>query len=128
MPSSFVTPWTVALKAPLPMGFSRQEDWSGLSFPPPGDLPNPGINPASPAWAGGLFTAEPPGKPAAWRLKIRVSAGLVPPEVALLGMSVAILSLRVCVCVCVCVCVLRIQACGIRAHLNGLILTQSPLY
>ena len=39
----FVTPWTVALQDPLPMGFSRQEHWSGLSFPPPGDLPNLGI-------------------------------------------------------------------------------------
>ena len=43
------TPWTVAHQAPLPMGFSRQEYWSGLPCPPPGDLPNPGIEPASPA-------------------------------------------------------------------------------
>ena len=43
----FVTPWTVARQAPLPMGFSRQEYWSGLPFPSPGDLPNPGITPAS---------------------------------------------------------------------------------
>ena len=54
-----VTPWTVAHKAPLPMGFPRQE-WSGLSFPSPGDLPNPGIEPASPALAEGFFTTEPP--------------------------------------------------------------------
>ena len=46
------------------MGFPRQEYWSGSPFPPPGDLPNPGIEPTSPAWAGGFFTAEPPGKPA----------------------------------------------------------------
>ena len=39
---TFVTPWTVAHQAPLSMGFSRQEYWSGLPFPPPGDLPNPG--------------------------------------------------------------------------------------
>ena len=45
------------------MGFSRQEYWSGLPFPPPGDLPNPGIKPTSPALAGGFFTAEPPGLP-----------------------------------------------------------------
>ena len=48
------------------LGFSRQEYWSGLSFPPPGDLPDPGIEPvasASPALAGGLFTTVPPGKP-----------------------------------------------------------------
>ena len=43
----FVTPWTVAQQAPLPMGFSRQEHWSGLPFPPPGDLPNPGIESVS---------------------------------------------------------------------------------
>ena len=45
--SDFGTPWTVAHQAPLSMGFSSQEYWSGLPFPPPGDLPNPGIEPAS---------------------------------------------------------------------------------
>ena len=45
---SFVTPWTVACRAPLSMGFFRQEYWSGLPFPAPGDLPNPGIKPRSP--------------------------------------------------------------------------------
>ena len=61
---SFATPWTVAHQAPLSMGFSKQEDWSGLPFPPPGDLPGPGIEPASllsPALAGGFFTTVPPG-------------------------------------------------------------------
>ena len=56
----FGTLWTAACQAPLSMGFSRQEDWSGLSCPPPGDLPNPGIEPASlmsSALAGGFFTA-----------------------------------------------------------------------
>ena len=48
-PKFFVTPWTVAHQAPLPMGFSRQESWSGLSLPPPEDLPDPGIKPTSPA-------------------------------------------------------------------------------
>ena len=43
-----MTPWTVACPVPLSMGFSRQEDWSGLSCPPPGDLPDPGIKPTSP--------------------------------------------------------------------------------
>ena len=52
----FATPWTVAKQAPLSMRFSRQEYWSGLSSPPPGDLPNPGIEPASSALAGGFFT------------------------------------------------------------------------
>ena len=63
---SFVTPWTVVRQGSLPMEFSRQEHWSGLPFPPPGDLSNPGIKPASlasPALAGELFTTEPPGKP-----------------------------------------------------------------
>ena len=59
----FVTPWTVTHQAPLSMGFSRQEYWSGLPFLPPGDLPNPGIEPMSPALAGRLFTTEPPGNP-----------------------------------------------------------------
>ena len=45
----FVTPWAVAYQAPLSMGFSRQEYWSGLPCPSPGDLPNPGIEPRSPA-------------------------------------------------------------------------------
>ena len=59
----FAIPWTVALQALLSLGFPRQEYWSGLTFPPPGDLPNPGIEPVSPTLAGGLFTTEPPGKP-----------------------------------------------------------------
>ena len=57
-----VTPWTAARQAPLSMGFSGQEYWSGLLFPPPGDLPDPGIKPASPALAGGFFTTATPGK------------------------------------------------------------------
>ena len=55
----FATLWTVTQQAPLPMGFFRQESWSGLPCPPPGDLPYPGIEPmshTSPAWAGGFFT------------------------------------------------------------------------
>ena len=58
-----MAPWTVACLAPLPMGISRQEYWSGLPFPPPGYLPDPGIEPVSLALAGGFFTAEPQGKP-----------------------------------------------------------------
>ena len=60
---SFVTPWTLAHHAPLSMGFSRQEYWSGLPFPSPGDLPNPKIEPVSPALAGRFFNTESPGKP-----------------------------------------------------------------
>ena len=55
----FVTPWTVALQTSLPMEFPRQEYWSGVLFPTPGGLPNPGIKPmslASPEVAGGFFT------------------------------------------------------------------------
>ena len=52
------TPWTAARQAPLFMGFSRQEYWSGLLFPSPGDLPNPGIESKSPALAGGFFTTS----------------------------------------------------------------------
>ena len=62
----FATPWTAACQAPLPMGFSRQECWSGLLFSPRGDLPDPGIkptSPVSPALADRFFTTEPPGKP-----------------------------------------------------------------
>ena len=61
---SFGTPWTVAHQAPLSMGFSRQEYWSGLPFPTPGDLSDPGIKSASPALAAEFFTTEPPGKSA----------------------------------------------------------------
>ena len=61
--NSLWPPWTVAHQAPLSVGFPRQEFWSGLPFPPPGNLPNPGIEPASSALAGRVFTAEPPQKP-----------------------------------------------------------------
>ena len=57
------TPWTVAHQIPPSMGFSRQGYWSGLLFPSPGDLPNPRIELVSPAFAGGFFTIEPPGRP-----------------------------------------------------------------
>ena len=59
----FVTPWTVAYQVPPSMGFSRQEYWSGLPFPSPGDLPDPGIEPGSPSFQADALTAEPPGKP-----------------------------------------------------------------
>ena len=56
--NSFVTPWTVACQAPLSMEFSRQEFWSQLPSPSPGDLPDPGIKLTSPALAGGFFTTR----------------------------------------------------------------------
>ena len=59
----FATPWTVAHQAPPSMGFSRQEYWSGLPFPSPGDLPDPGTEPRSPTLQADALTSEPPGKP-----------------------------------------------------------------
>ena len=56
----FATPWTVAYQAPRSMEFSRQEYWSGLPFPSPGDLPDPGIEPRSPALQADGLTSEPP--------------------------------------------------------------------
>ena len=58
----FGTPWTGARKAPMSIRFSLQVFWSGLPLPPPGDLPDPGIECSSPALADGFFTTEPPGK------------------------------------------------------------------
>ena len=59
----FATPWTVAYQAPPSMGFSRQEYWSGVPSPSPGDLPEPGIEPRSPALEADTLTPEPPRKP-----------------------------------------------------------------
>ena len=61
--SNPATPWTVASQVPLSTEFPRQEYWSGLPFPSPGELPDPGIEQMSPALAGIFFTTEPPGKP-----------------------------------------------------------------
>ena len=58
----FATPWTVAYQAPPTMRFSRQEYWSGLPFPSPGDRPNPGIEPRSLSLEADALTSEPPGK------------------------------------------------------------------
>ena len=59
----FAILWTVARQAPLSMGFSRQGYWSGVPFLFPGDLPNPGIEPRSPAWQADSLSAKPQGKP-----------------------------------------------------------------
>ena len=80
MSNSYVTPWTVSCQAPLSMGFSRQEYWSGLLFPSPGDLSDPGMEPVSSALVGRFFTTEPAGKP-----------------------KRSLPNTFVCVCVCVCV-------------------------
>ena len=58
-----VAQWIVAHQAPLSMGFPRHEYWSGLPFPSPGDLPDPGIEPRSPTLKADALTSEPPGKP-----------------------------------------------------------------
>ena len=79
----FGTPWTVAHQAPLSMGFSRQEYWSGLPFPSPGELPDPGTEPVSPALQANALTSEPPGKPTSVGIYIYIY-------------------IYVCVCVCVC--------------------------
>ena len=59
----FATLWSLARQAPLSMGYSRQDYWSGLPFPYPGDLPDPGTEPMSLAVAGAFFTTEPSGLP-----------------------------------------------------------------
>ena len=59
----FATPWTVAYQAPLSMGFSRQEYWSGVPFPAPGDLSDPGIEPLSAALQADSLPSEPAEKP-----------------------------------------------------------------
>ena len=63
MSNSLATPWTVACQAPLSMEFSRKQYFSGLPFPSPGDLPDPGIEPGSPALQADSLPSEPPGKP-----------------------------------------------------------------
>ena len=63
MSNSFATSGTIAFQVLLFMGYPRQEYWSGFPFPSPGDLLHPGIEPTSPALAGGFFTTEPLGKP-----------------------------------------------------------------
>ena len=60
---TLATPWIVACQPPLPVRFSRQEYWTGLPFPSPGDLPNPGIEPGSLALQADSLPSEPPGKP-----------------------------------------------------------------
>ena len=75
----FATPWTVACQVPRPVEFSRQEYWSRLSFPPTGNLPDPGIKHkslASSAFLGRSFTTEPPGKHKVKEKKLPITRGL----------------------------------------------------
>ena len=72
---TLLTPWTVARQAPLSMGFSRQEYWSGLPHPPPGDLPNTGIEPCLFCllhWQVGSLPLAPPGKPVIMMGKVKI--------------------------------------------------------
>ena len=59
----FVIPWTVAYQASPSMEFSKQEYWSGLPFPSPGDIPDPGVEPRSPTLQADALLSEPSGKP-----------------------------------------------------------------
>ena len=72
----FATSWTAARQAPLSMGFSRQEYWSGLPFPSLGDLPNPGIEPGSPALQADALSSEPPGKPSKKQVSFNFMAAI----------------------------------------------------
>ena len=73
--------WTVSQQAPLSTGFSRQEYWSGLPFPSPGDLPDPGIKSSFPALAGGFFTTGPPGKPKSLIVAVQLFVVQLPSRV-----------------------------------------------
>ena len=86
----FETPWTVARQAPLSMGFSRQEYWSGLPFPSPGNLPNPGVEPGSPALQADALPSEPPGRNSESHSKFPVLGGGMQAarEVGLLPLAV----------------------------------------
>ena len=84
-----MTPWTAARQAPPSMGFPRQEYWSGLPFPSPGDLPDPGIELASLALAGGFFAAGPPGSPVPAVGVLYSFVKNVPLKVALAALFVA---------------------------------------
>ena len=78
----FATSWTVACQAPLSMGFSRQEYWSGSLFPSPGDLPAPGIKPRSPTLQADSLPSELPGKSGnGWRNVIKVEFFLLSSKV-----------------------------------------------
>ena len=81
----FVILWTVAYQDPSYVEFSKQEYWSGLPFPSPGDLPNPGIEPRSPSLQADTLPSEPPGKPKGqhrcWILKRKRLQGWLTPEV-----------------------------------------------
>ena len=88
---SYPTPWTVAHQTPLSMGFSRQEYWSGLPFPSPGDFPDPRIEPSSPTLQEDSLPSEPPGKTINFKIlkrrKMYDHSGFVVKEVRLRSSS-----------------------------------------
>ena len=92
-----MTPWTVAHQAPLSMGFSKQEYWSGLPFPSPGDLPDPGIEPRSPALQTDALPTEQQEKPAVSELSCSVVSDSATPWTAALQafLSIGILQARI---------------------------------
>ena len=71
----FGAPWTIAHQAPPSREFSRQEYWSELPFPSPGDLPDPGVEPGSPALQADALLSEPPGKPGKTGMKCLLNQG-----------------------------------------------------
>ena len=111
--NSLLTPWTLVCQGPLSMGFSGQGYWDELPFAPPGNLPNPGIEPESPALEGRFFTTEPPGKPK-WK-DYSITLYIIQHDIQIMSPSnicvfcstddLHFLSVCVSVCVCVCVCV-----------------------
>ena len=113
----FATPWIVACQAPLPMGFHRQEYWTGLPFPSPGDLPNPGIKLGSPALQADSLLNEPPRKPKTSNLfvaLVEINTNIyiyiciyIYIYIYLFILYMYIYLFYVCVCVCVCVCILE---------------------
>ena len=82
----FATQWTIAHQAPLSMEFSRQEYWSGLPFPSPGDLPDPEMEPRSPAPQADALPTEPPGRP----VVVRVCVGYIYAQKLFGGYSVLV--------------------------------------
>ena len=108
-----MTSWTVAHQPPLSMEFSRQEHWSGLPRPLPGDLPDPGIgprSPVSPALASGFFTVEPPGKPLSqlrWLQTHEIDIGAIHRNYSDITSSIfTCMCVHVCLALCkTCVCV-----------------------
>ena len=83
----FATPWTGACQASQSMGFSREEHWSGLPFPSPGDFPGPGIEPRSPALQADALPSEPPGKPGIRGFKEQKGGHQCNIEIVALGSS-----------------------------------------